>query len=102
MSRNQMKGFTRPKAEVLEDKALVPEKNIILPAPNQFTHETIDVVPFFYQDAQKNKNPDGQFPPGTPVVLLVHDKGDYCRVADGQGLYVEVKYKSLKKLNTLH
>jgi hypothetical protein len=101
MNRNQMKGFVRPKAEVLDDEALIPAKNLITPPPNQFTHEAIGPVPFFYDHWQKDKNSDGQFPAGTPLLLLVYTDRDYCRVADSRGLYVEVEYKGLKKLSRL-
>ena len=33
-----MEGFLRPEATVLPEGALVPERNLIRPAPNQFTH----------------------------------------------------------------
>lgn len=99
MRENEPKGFIRPKVDILEDKALIPEKNIIMPPPNLFTHETINNTPFFYSNWQNGKNPDGQFQSGTQVVLLVYNDDDYCRVVDNQGLYVEVEYRNLKKLN---
>lgn len=94
-----MKGFLRPDAEVLPESAMVPAKNIINPAPNQFTHEVTGAAPFYYDGAQQGRPPDGELPAGAKVVLLVHDGGPYCRVADGRGLYVEVGYDSLKALN---
>ena len=93
-----MEGFTRPEAVTLGENALIPDKNLIAPAPNQFTHELTRPQPYYYDGAERGAPPVGQFREGTRVVLLVHDGGTYCRVADGQGLYVEVEYDSLRKL----
>jgi hypothetical protein len=91
-----MEGFERPKPVVLGENAMVPDKNLISPAPNQFTHELIRAEPFYFTGPQQGTPPDGQFKEGTKVVLLVYNGGSYCRVADGQGLYVEVAYNGLK------
>jgi hypothetical protein len=93
-----MEGFIRPEAVVLPENAVVPDKNSISPAPNQFTHELTRPAPFYFDGAQEGREPDGQLPQGTKVVLLVYDGGSYCRVADGQGLYVELEYGALKRL----
>ena len=93
-----MEGFIRPEHVVLPEHAMVPDRNLISPPPNQFTHELTRPQPFYFTGAQEANPPAGQFPIGTKVVLLVHDGGTYCRVADGQGLYVEIEYHSLKKL----
>ena len=93
-----MKGFVRPEATVLGEGAIVPDKNLIIPAPNQFTHEMVKARPYYFDGAQQGAAPNGEFPAGTKVVLLVYDGGSYCRVADGQGLYVEIEYDGLKKL----
>jgi hypothetical protein len=93
-----MKGFTTPKATVLSDSALVPDKNLISPAPNQFTHQLKRKQSYYFNGAQQGTPPDGEFPEGTKVVLLVYDGGNYCRVADEQGLYVQIEHDSLKKL----
>lgn len=98
MQRQAMDGFIRPDAVVLPEKAIVPDRNLISPAPNQFTHKLIRPQPFYFTGAQQAMQPDGQFPAGTKVVLLVYNGGNYCRVADGQGLYVEIEYDSLRKL----
>ena len=95
----QAEGFARPEAEVLAEKALVPGQNLIAPAPNQFTHEVARAQPYYFTGAQPEMTPDGEFLAGTKVVLLLHDGGVYCRVADGRGLYVETEYDSLKKLH---
>jgi hypothetical protein len=94
----QAEGFLRPEAAVLAEKALVPGRNLIAPAPNQFTHEVARAQPYYFTRAQPEMTPDGEFPAGTEVVLLHYDGGVYCRVADGRGLYVETEYDSLRKL----
>lgn len=93
-----MKGFIRPEAVVLPERAIVPDKNIIAPAPNQFTHELTRPQPFYFAEAGQGRPPDGELPEGARVVLLVHDGGSYCRVADGRGLYVELEFDALKRL----
>ena len=90
--------FLRPDAVVLSENAMVPDRNIISPAPNQFTHELTRPQPFYFDGAQQGTPPNGEFRAGTKVVLLVYNGGNYCRVADGQGLYVEIEYDSLRKL----
>jgi hypothetical protein len=90
--------FLRPDAVVLSENAMVPDRNIISPAPNQFTHELTRPQPFYFDGAQQGAPPNGEFRGGTKVVLLVYNGGKYCRVADKQGLYVEIEYDSLKKL----
>ena len=89
--------FLRPKAEVLPDSALVPEKNLVSPAPTQFTHELTKPEPYYYSSAQQGKPPDGEFPAGTKGVL-VHDGGNRCRVVDGRGISAEIESGGLKKL----
>jgi hypothetical protein len=94
-----MGSYIRPEAVVLGETAVVPEKNLISPAPNQFTHELTRSQPFYFTRAQQKTPSEGQFPAGTQVVLLRYDGGHYCRVADERGLYVEIEYDSLKKLS---
>ncbi len=93
-----MEGFRRPESIVLPDNACVPGPNVVVPAPNQFTHEATRALPYFYAGAQAGTSPDGEFRAGTRVVLFRHDGGPHCRVVDGQGLYVEVEYDGLKTL----
>jgi hypothetical protein len=93
-----MKGFVRPEIRVLPASALIPERNLISPPPNQFTHELTRPLPFYFTTAQQSSAPDGHFPAGTKVVLLAYDGSDYCRVVDEQGLYVEIEHGSLTKL----
>jgi hypothetical protein len=93
-----MEGFIRPRATVLDDKALIPARNVISPAPNQFTHELTRDEPYYFGEFESSKAADGSFPAGAQVVLLVYEGGPRCRVVDGRGLYVEVAYDSLQKL----
>ena len=96
-----MKGFVRPDAVVLPESAMVPDENVIRPAPNRFTHELARPQPFHFGPAgQEGRPPDGELPAGTRVVLLVHDGGPRCRVADARGIYVEVDYDALKVIGT--
>ncbi|HEX5707459.1 MAG TPA: hypothetical protein VFX96_09195 [Pyrinomonadaceae bacterium] len=93
-----MKGIVRPPAVVVSKKALVPEGNFIQPPPNQFTHELKRRQPFYFARGGRKKTADGHFAAGTKVLLLVSEGGDFCRVADGRGVYAEVRCDSLKKL----
>jgi len=93
-----MEGFLRPKAIVLPESALIPEKNLISPAPNQFTHELTREQTYYYNTAQEGVSPDGLLPAETKIVLLVYNGGERCRIADERGLYVEIEYAALKKL----
>jgi hypothetical protein len=92
-----MKGFVSTDASVLDDSAIIPDKNLIKPPPNKFTHELKRQEPYYYSEIKKTKEPDGEFAAGTKV-LLVREEKDHCRVADEQGLYVEIECDSLKKL----
>jgi hypothetical protein len=93
-----MKGFVRPPATVLPASAQVPAANLISPPPNQFTHELTRSQPFYFSGPEQAVAPEGELPAGTKVVLLVHDGGSYCRVADGRGLYIAIEYEGLRKL----
>ena len=93
-----MKGISRPEARVLPDESIVPERNLIVPPPNQFTHQLKRAQAYYFDGAQQGRQPDGEFPSGAKVLLLVFNGGAYCRVADEQGLYVELEYESLHKL----
>jgi hypothetical protein len=93
-----MEGIVRPEASVLPDGALIPKRNLISPPPNQFTHELTRPLPFYFDTARQSSPPDGHFPAGTKVVLLTCEAGEYCRVVDGRGLYVEVEHSGLTKL----
>jgi hypothetical protein len=87
----------RPEALVLADDAMVPDKNVIQPAPNRFTHELMVDEPYRFDRSEHAGENDGVFPAGTLVVLLVEGP-DRSRVVDGRGLYVDVRRASLRKL----
>jgi len=86
----------RPKASVLPESALVPDKKIIEPPPNQFTHEVVAEQPYYYNAPAQATPQEGRFPAGTKVVLLRHDGGPVCQVADGRGLVVATAYDGLR------
>jgi hypothetical protein len=87
----------RPDAVVLGEEALVPERNIVRPPPNRFTHELTVDEPYRLDRPKRAAEPDGVLPASTRVVLLV-ESADHCRVVDGNGLYVEVRRASLRRL----
>jgi hypothetical protein len=87
----------RPEPVVLGEEALVPDRNVIDPPPNRFTHELTDDEPYRFDRPETVGEFDGVLPAGTPVALLV-DGPERCRVADGRGLYVEVRRASLREL----
>jgi hypothetical protein len=92
-----MEGMKPTATTVLADTSLVPSRRIV-PAPNQFTHEVTRSQPFHAGYASGGEAPDGEFAAGTKVALLVHDGGEMCRVADGDGRYVETRFDGLRKL----
>jgi len=89
-------GFLRPRFEILGEDSLVPDDNLVRPAPDRFTHELVRAEPYFYRPGEA---PAGHLPAGAPVVLLTEDDGaGRCRVVDGRGLSVEVASDSLRRL----
>jgi hypothetical protein len=87
----------RPDAVVLGEEALVPERNLVRPPPNRFTHELLVDEPYTLDRPKRAGDPDGVLPARTRVVLLVEGP-ERCRVVDGSGLYVEVRRTSLRAL----
>jgi hypothetical protein len=87
----------RPDMVELEDQALVPDHNLIRPAPTRFTHELVVDEPYYFDRPGPSAEPDGVLPAGTPVVVLVLGE-DRSRVADASGRYVEVATASLRPL----
>jgi hypothetical protein len=92
-----MARMLRPKMQVMRESALIPPGNQVQPAPNQFTHELVEHQPYYY-GASARKQPDGDFPAGTQVVLMVRGAGHMCRVVDGRGLYVLTACKGLRSI----
>jgi hypothetical protein len=87
----------RPEAVVLGEEALVPERNLVRPPPNRFTHELLVDEPYTLDRPKRARGPDGVLRAKTPVALLV-EGAERCRVVDGSGLYVEVRRTSLREL----
>ena len=88
-------GFLRPQFEIVGEESLVPEDNLVRPAPQRFTHELVRAEPYFYAAGEA---PAGHLPAGSRVVLMGDDGAGRCRVVDGRGLYVEVACDSLRTL----
>ena len=93
-----MDHMIRPTALVLPTSALIPDRNLRLPAPTQFTHEVIADQPYYYCDPSPTDAPDGTLSAGTKVVLLSHEGGTLCQVVDGQGLSVTTACVGLRPL----
>jgi hypothetical protein len=87
----------RPEIVVLGDEALVPAGNLVRPPPTRFTHELVVDEPYHLDRPDRAPEPDGVMRAGTRVVLLHQDR-DHCRVVDGRGLSVEVRWASLREL----
>jgi hypothetical protein len=88
----------RPEFVVVPDDALVPDANVIRPAPSRYTHELIDDEPYHFDRARSSGQPDGILPAGTPVLLLV-EGDELCRVAAATGLCVDVRCTNLRALS---
>lgn len=88
-------GFLRPEPEILAARSLVPDANLIRPAPTRFTHEVVGDTPYSYRD---DGRADGELAAGARVLLLREGDGGRCWVADGRGLYVAVACASLRAL----
>ena len=87
----------RPKATVLPDSALVPERNL-QPPPTEFTHQVIAEQPYYYIGPEQAAPPEGTFPVGTKVKLFAQDGGHVCRVVDARGLCVATACSGLRPL----
>ena len=88
-------GFLRPRFEILGEDSLVPDDNLVRPAPDRFTHELVRTEPYSYGAGEA---PAGQLPAGTRVVVTDDDGAGRCRVVDSRGLSVEVASDSLRRL----
>jgi len=92
-----MDNVIRPKTVILPDSAQLPERNVLRPPPNRFTHEIVAEQPYYYVALDQGAPPEGKFFTGTKVILLRHD-GAECWVADGRGLYVATPCAGLRAL----
>jgi hypothetical protein len=90
--------FIRPPSVELPENSLVPDRNIVSPPPNQFTHVLKRSTPFYLTGIQQGRAPDGELEAGTQVVMMVDNGGAYCRVVDSQGLYAEIAFDALKRI----
>lgn len=96
----QEEGVLRPDRVVLGADALIPEGNLVRPAPQRFTHE-LAVDQAYRFDRSGAGRPDGVLPAGTRVV--VEQPGErWSRVIDDRGLAVEVHTASLRPLLGSH
>ena len=93
-----MENMKRPRKIVLPESAQVPDRNLLQPPPNQFTHDVLEEQPYYYIGPHQGSPPEGRFAAGTKVVLLRHDGGPVCHVADGRGLYVATAFGGLRPL----
>ena len=93
-------GFLRPRFEILGEESLVPDDNVVRPAPDRFTHELMRSEPYFYGAGAEGGEPEpaGRLPAGARVVLVGVGGRGRCRVVDGRGLSVEVACDSLREL----
>jgi hypothetical protein len=87
----------RPDPVVLGEGAVVPDANLIQPAPNRFTHELARDEPYRFDTHPGTAESDGVLVAGTPVAVLVEGP-EICRVATGSGLYVDVPAAALRAL----
>ena len=93
-----MDRITRPKPQVLPDSALVPKANLLDPPPTHFTHQVARKQPYFYIGPNQDAPPEGSFPAGAKVLLLTHDGGPMCRVADARGVCAMTAFSGLRPL----
>ena len=91
-----MDHMLRTNSEVLPESAMVPERNLLRPPPNQFTHKVKVEQPYYFQTPHLGAPAEGIFAAGTKVVLLLHDGGPVCFVADDRGLYVATAFAGLR------
>jgi hypothetical protein len=88
----------RPKVHALDQSALVPDSNVVRPAPTRFTHKLTMDTPFRL-DRDGTGEPDGTLPAGTQVVVTA-TQGDRCRVVDGRGLAVDIPGDRLQEIRS--
>ncbi len=90
-------GFLRPEPEILGESSLVPDENLVRPAPERFTHEVVGDTPFSWAGGDRE---DGRLPGSDRVLLLEEGSGGRCWVVDEQGLRVSVAGASLRPLGS--
>ena len=79
--------FTRPRADVLPDEAMIPAGNLASAVPARFTHTVATRQPYYFDRSATDARPAGWFEPGTDVALI--ERGEVlCHVVDAQALQV--------------
>jgi hypothetical protein len=81
----------------LPERALIPSRKLVDPAPREFTHRLVREEPYYFERPVKGAVSAGRLPTGTRVVLLSR-QGRTCWVVDRRGLHVAVACGSLEKL----
>lgn len=92
-----MERFVRPKAAVLPRSSLVPDRNLLKPPPDRFTHRLKSDQEYRFDNAAGNE-PAGKLKRVTKVLLITRDR-TRCRVADRRGLCVDVDCDELVELD---
>jgi hypothetical protein len=90
--------ITRPKMVVLPDSAIVSARNILDSPPSHFSHRVTKPQPYYFRKPRKATSPAGEFAAGDKLLLLSHDGGELCRVADANGLVVFTAFATLDPL----
>jgi hypothetical protein len=90
-----MDKMTRPKSVVLPESAQPPDRNLLRPPPNQFSHLIEAEQPYYFNGVTETAPPAGCFSAGTRVLLLRQDNRE-CWVADGRGLYVAIACNGIR------
>jgi hypothetical protein len=98
VSSDHVDQFLRPNAVVLPESATIPEANLVLPAPDAFSHRVARAQPYFYAVPRRARAPDGTFDAGTQVLVLKSTRGRWCHVADARGLRVVTARDGLEEL----
>lgn len=87
----------RPKMQVLPDAAMVPPGNTLEKAPRHFSHKVTRPQAYYFRNPGKAPAA-GEFAAGEKLLLLSHDGGEFCRVADANRLSVFTAFATLEPL----
>jgi|tagenome__1003787_1003787.scaffolds.fasta_scaffold20936914_2 hypothetical protein len=93
-----MEGFKSPEMIALPESATIPGTKLISPPPNQFTHVLVQRAVYHFAMPNAESADDGEFEKGTQVLLVRHESGAHCYVADAQGLYVALEFSALQRI----
>jgi hypothetical protein len=94
-----MDKMIRPKPVILPESAQLPNRNVLRPPPNKFSHRIEAEQPYYLTGVDEAAPPAGSFAAGTKVLLLREEDGE-CWVADVRGLYVAIRCDGLRPLKT--